>query len=375
MMRTRYVLPVLAGLLILVLAACGETTSDVGLDLVSADGEPVVRELTPTMFEQSPYNDITGARPRVLAGHVNDPLVGSIHTTGYVDFTTSFDSTDTSAFNSITLRLGLDYVYGDSLAPVTLNLHDITDDWTALNTRADTTLSVGDLVTSFTFQPTDSLIVVPLPQAWIDANDATLRSTLFSVDFHGFAMEAVSQDAVVGFNFNTSDLRLITEVDTFDFALTRTLTGIERQTEATVPEGFLLLQDGAGPSLRFDFELDEFSETPLNGALLRFFADTLAVQAAPPNFVRPLLEVLEVVRVTETEQEFVVALATLTEHGDYLFTDPLVGELFQQSFFGVNLFEHLELRVPADNNTINFMLIHDASAGEMAPEALLTISP
>jgi hypothetical protein len=217
---------------------------------------------------------------------------------------------------------------------------------------------------------------VSLPESWIAANDTTLRSSRFATSFHGFALEAVTSEAVVGVDFTDSDLRVITEADTFAFDLTRTLTGIRRDGEPTVPDGYILLQDGVGPNVTLDFEFEGLDTTPLHGAILRFFADTVAVQTtAPPNFVRPLVETLHLLRVTEADEAFFVGEATLTEEGDYRFSDPLLSNVLQQTFFGADLFDHLELRVPTDDNTINFMLLYDAEAGAMAPEALLTISP
>ncbi len=375
MLRTRHLLPILGGLLMLILASCDATSSNVGIGLVEQGAEPVVRELTPTVFEQIPFNDVTGAQPRVLAGKVVDPMVGTITTSGYIDFTSSFDSTDTSPLSSVTLRLALDYVYGDTMAPVTLNLHDITEDWESLGRKADTTVTVGGMITTVTFAPTYSLVMVALPETWIADNDTTLRSTLFATSFHGFALEAVSGEAVVGFNFVGSDLRLITEADTFDFDLTRTISGIRREGEPILPEGRVLLQDGAGPGITFNFDLEGFDDTPLNGAILRIFADTASVQAAAANFVRPFLQTVQIVQITEAEDAFLIAEATLSDDGDYRFSDPRLSALFQQKFFGVDLFDHLELRVPVNDNTINFMLLYDAASGEMAPEALLTLSP
>ena len=62
MIRTRFLLPLLAGLL--ALTACDDP-SNVGIELVEeGGGEPVVRVLTPSVIEEEPINDITGAVPR-----------------------------------------------------------------------------------------------------------------------------------------------------------------------------------------------------------------------------------------------------------------------------------------------------------------------
>ncbi len=379
MLRTRHLLPVLGSVLMLMaLAACGETASNVGLGLVEEGSQPVVREVTPTLFEATPLNDVTGAVPRVLAGKVNDPLVGTIAATGYVDFRGGFDTTVTSPLTSVTLRLVRDYVYGDTLAPVTLNLLDITEGWESLGRKADTTLSVGGLITAFTFAPTDSLVTVPLPEAWINDNLATLRSADFDTLFHGFALEAVTTEAVAGFDFSGSDLRLITETDTIAYEMSRTISGIVRETEPVLPDGVVLLQDGVGPSIQFDFDLSDFGETPLNGVVLRFFADTAAVQNAPPNFHRPFLQTLQLIQIIDPDPAspaVFIAEVELSEDGDYRFSGGSLGSFFQETFFGLETFEHLELRTPILDNTINFVLIHDAASGEKAPEALFTISP
>ena len=358
----------------LALAACGDP-SNVGIGLVEeGGGEPVVRVLSPSLIEEVPINDITGAVPRVLAGQVNDPMFGTITATGYIDFQ-STDTVSASAITGATLRLVRDYVYGDTMAALTLNVYEITEDWNALGTRADTTLTLGASIQTFTFSPLDSLVTVALPESWVRDNDTTLASSAFAEVFHGFALEAMGGEAVVGFDFNRSSLRLSTEQDTLDYPVTRTLSGLIRTGQPTLPEGRLLVQDGVGPTVSFNVDFDDFDDTPLNAAFVRFFADTLAVQETPPNFVRPLLETLQLVRVTEEDQTFVMAEASLNDEGHYRFSDAALRQVLQQTFFGEELFDHFELRIPFTNNTINVMLLFDATSEETAPEVLLTLSP
>ncbi len=358
----------------LALAACDDP-SNVGIGLVEeGGGEPVVRVLSPSLIEETPINDITGAVPRVLAGQVNDPMLGTITATGYIDFQ-STDTVSASAITGATLRLVRDYVYGDTMAALTFNVYDITEDWNALGTRADTTLTLGASIQTFTFSPLDSLVTVALPESWVRDNDTTLASSAFAEVFHGFALEAMGGEAVVGFDFNRSLLRLFTDQDTLDYPVTRTLSGLIRTGQPTLPEGRLLVQDGVGPTVSFNVDFDDFDDTPLNAAFVRFFADTLVVQETPPNFVRPLLETLQLVRVTEEDQAFVMAEASLNDEGHYRFSDAALRQVLQQTFFGEELFDHFELRIPFTNNTINVMLLFDAASEETAPEVLLTLSP
>ena len=372
MTRTRFLVPILAGLL--ALTACDDP-SNVGIELVEeGSGEPVVRVLTPSVIEQDPINDITGAVPRVLAGQVNDPMLGTITATGYLDFQ-RVDSVNASDITGVMLRLVRDYVYGDTLAALTLTVRELTEEWNALGARADTTLPLGASVTSFTFEPLDSLVTVDLPETWVRNNDTTLVSFDFGEVFHGFALEATAAEAVVGFDFNQSFLRITTEQDTLDYPVSLTLSGVIRTGQPMIPEGRLLIQDGTGPTLSFNVDFDGLDDTPLNAAFVRFFADTLTVQETPPNFVRPLVETLQLVRITEADAAFVMAEASLNDDGSYRFSDATLRQVLQQTFFGQDLYDHFALRIPFTDNTISVMLLFDAASDETAPEVLLTLSP
>lgn len=359
---------------LLALAACDDP-SNVGIGLVEGGGsEPVVRVLAPSVLGEEPLNDITGSVPRVLAGQVNDPMLGTISAVGHLDFQ-RVDTISASNITGVSLLLARDYVYGDTMAPMTLTVRAIDEDWNALGAKADTTLALGEAITTFTFGPLDSLVTVALPETWVRANDTTLASSMFEDIFHGLALEAMATEAVVGFDFEQSFLRVFSEQDTLDYPVTRTLSGVTRTGQPTLPAGHLLLQDGAGPTLAFNVDLDEFADTPLNAAFVRFFADTLAVQDTPPTFVRPMIETIQLVRVTEDDQAFVVAEATRTDDGHYRFSDARLSDVLQQTFFGQDLFDHFELRIPFIDNTINVMLLFDAASDETAPEILLTLSP
>ena len=372
MTRTRFLVPILVGLL--ALTACDDP-SNVGIELVEeGGGEPVVRVLTPSVIEQEPINDITGAVPRVLAGQVNDPMLGTITATGYLDFQ-RVDSVNASDITGVMLRLVRDYVYGDTLAALTLTVRELTEEWNALGARADTTLPLGASVTTFTFEPLDSLITVDLPETWVRDNDTTLVSFYFGDVFHGFALEATAAEAVVGFDFNQSFLRITTEQDTLDYPVSLTLSGVIRTGQPTIPEGRFLIQDGTGPTLSFNVDFDGLDDTPLNAAFVRFFADTLTIQETPPNFVRPLIETLQLVRITEEDAAFVMAEASLDDNGSYRFSDATLREVLQQTFFGQDLYDHFALRIPFTDNTISVMLLFDATSDETAPEVLLTLSP
>lgn len=384
MVRTRSFLPFLCGLLFLSLTAC-EDPSNVGIGLINEQGEPEVRTLSASLFEAEPFDDITGSTDRALAGLVNDPLVGLIASTGYIDFQSAFDTTGNPTIEKITLELVRDYTYGDTVITLSLDVYDIDDDWDDLGAKADTMLTKGEYVTSFNFTGTDSLISFELPQDWLDSNAETIGSTTFSGNFHGFALETESEGAVAGFAADISGMRVFTDRDTTLFPMTRVLSSLSRNTDPTLPEGRVLVQDGIGASVRFDFPFEDpdLAYTPLNGALIRLFADSMTVNQTPPNFSRPTLDVLQLVRITSDSLLFTVGQVVLDGEGHYRFTStsstggiPL-NDIIQTTLLpeADKPYDHFKLRAPVDDNTINVILLHDDSVVETTAEAVLTLSP
>lgn len=379
MMRLRFAWPLVMGLLLL--TAC-EDPSNVGIGLVDEQGDPVVRTFATSSFDTTTIDDITGNVPRVLVGQVDDPLTGRISATGYVDFVSAgFDNDDNPTITGVSLVLDRDYVYGDTAAMASISIFDLVEDWDETAAKSDTSLPKGMLVTTANFLPSDTLITIPLPASWIAANDTTLRSDNFESSFNGFALEGAGGNAIVGFNETASSLRVFTSADTLDYNLTRTITGIARTSDpAALPPNQVLVQDGLGQTVTFNFDFDDagLEETPINGAIVRLFADSVLVNDTPPNFVRPLLREIQLVGVDENGLFVTLGVATLTDDGSYRFREAFstlsFRDVLQQQFFGNAIIERLELRFATSVHTINPMVLYDASADERAPVALLTIS-
>lgn len=361
--------------MLLALAACTDVTSNVGAGLLEAGTTPEVVQAVPVVFEQMPHRDITGSLERVLAGHVVDELAGTIRVTGYADFAGGFDESDASAISAVDLRLVRDYLYGDTLADLTLDVHDILQSWEALGGRADTVLQLGPRITSLTFPPGDTLAVVSLPQSWIDLHVGALRSPDFDERFHGLALLARSESGVAGFSAPGSELLITTGSGTVSYNLSRAISRIERLSPAAPPEGTVLLQDGSGPSIRISFDLEDFGQRPLSGATVRLSADAALGRMAPAHFVRPSIETLHLVMVPDegaigtVVAEFVRADGALFEA-----SGRDLAAFFQDVFLGVHEFAFMELRVPVQENTVNTILIHDATSDDLAPEALFVFT-
>ena len=360
---------------LVVFAACTDVTSDVGADLLGAGTAPEAVQAAPAVFEETPHRDITGSLDRMLAGHVVDVVAGTIRATGYADFSGGFDPSDASAISSVDLRLVRNYLYGDTLEALTLDIHDILGSWEALGGRADTLLQLGPRITSLTFSPGDTLAAVPLPQSWIDLHVEALRSPDFDDRFHGLAFVANSDAGIGGFSATGSDLFITSGSGTVSYNLSRAISRIERLSPAAPPEGTVLLQDGSGPSVRMAFDVEEFMHRPLNGATVRVSADTALDQMAPAHFVRPNIETLQLVMVPE-EGAIGTVIAELVRRDGHVFeaSGLDLAVFFQDTFIGVREFAYLELRLPVQENTVNAVLLHDATSGDLAPELLFVFS-
>lgn len=295
-MRSYWFSAILAcGGLLLMLSACADP-STVGADLVGSGGDPVAVEDTLT-FEQETIKSETGNARLMLAGATDDPLLGTITATGYLDFAASnsvgSDFRD-NPVRTVFLELAPDTVYGDVTEPVTLRLRDMPEEWEAAGATADTSLEAGTAVTEFSFSPSDTLVTVELPSSWVQANEEALQDTAFAERFHGFQLEARSGNAVVGFDYLDTRLRAVSEAggDTASFNTAKNLTTIRRSGELDLPSGRFLVQDGTGLVVRLAPDLSTLpSDASLNRTTLRLETDEETLEQTP-DFVRPRLEAL-----------------------------------------------------------------------------------
>ncbi len=367
-----------AGLILLgalALAACDDPVSDVGLELLEEGAQPTTHRIEPAVFESDRLNDITGGVTRVLAGRVEDPLFGTVAVNGYVDFAGSWPAINESTITEMELQLKPDYVYGDTAASITLGLHALTESWTAIGAHADMTLPVADEVTKFSFLPTDTLITALLPETWKDAHSETIRSQEFETLFHGFSLKTLSAEAVVGFATEGSQMLIRTEGDSVAYRMSLTFSNIVRETNPVPSDGLLSVQDGAGPSVRLNFDIEEFKELPLNGAMVRVFADTVATQNVPAGFARPVANRLQLLKITAPDDPpTLLAVATLTPDADYRFQGAALRSFFQNALLGLESYTHLELRPPYQEHSLSSIYIREGSAGNGGPEAVLVLS-
>jgi hypothetical protein len=362
---------------LLVLAACTDPTSDVGLDLLGDSANPNIKTFLSKSFSPSSLVDITGAAPRVLVGAADDPLTGQIEASGFLDFAGKFSGAPSDAISAVQLRLVRDYDFGDTTGVLQFSLHQVLAEWDQSGLKANTALTFGPEIINVNVTTRDTLITVDLPVSWIDANENVLRSDNFGAEFYGFAFINNDSEQVAGFNSASTTLVATSTAGPTTFTVSSTYTKFERKTEPDPPDDLVLFQDGTGPAIALDFDLHAFlSGLSINGAVLTFSADTVASQNTPPNFVRPLLHRLQLVAVTSDPEApaILVGEADLSDEGKYRFSGQDLSVFFQSVFLGTLEYEYLELRAPVINNGLNTVLLHGINAGDLSPRATF-ISP
>lgn len=252
---------------------------------------------------------LTGNAPswRFLVGRVDDPLPGTgvITADGYFDVVPPSQlptriSEETNP-DSITAELLLrpNYVHGDTASSVDIEVRELAEDAEMDQARADTSFPAGPLATEtpVSINPNDSLVTIPLSEAWLADRLSALQQDSLS-EFDGFKLTTGnSEDAVVGFSSQSAALQLthIRDTTTADYTSSKTFTHVEQTgTPGSSLNTHQLLQDGVGTGLKmtWDFDspaLDTLKHDPLNRAQIIIPVDTTAMKAnaGPPTFVRP----------------------------------------------------------------------------------------
>ncbi|MCZ6758181.1 MAG: hypothetical protein O7C39_07845 [Bacteroidetes bacterium] len=371
----------------LVLVGCGDDPSNIGLGLVDVQaGEPVLVTLEPTSFETSSDADITGGflaitllregANRFLVGTTVDPALGTLTAEGRLSFVALEAASDdfrNGPVSSVVLTMGLNYVYGDTLTPITVRLSSISDEWSAAGTRADTVLNVGASIMEIELDPTEDLAEIELPSAWVSANDVLLRSETFSSDFRGFHLSHVDGNAVVGISAGSSFLSIAVPGDTLRVNVDKILTTVSRDASAT-PAEFLLLQDGIDIiAVELDFEIDEILNNSIHHALFRFNT-ALPILDTPTGFSRPQLTNMDLVAITGSDEfRTVLADGQVDDDGILTFQSTNLSVAMQNTVLGRGDLVRFELHAPIEDNSLDFVFF-ERNSGAGGPRLILTVT-
>lgn len=374
------------GLIVLgmtLLAGCDSTPTNAGADLIDRQsGGPILVTIATAVFESQTDPDITGGSGtvganRALAGIVNDPALGMIEAKGHIDFAPVSSTSDAFKNGSISLAeltLDLDYVYGDTINPLTLQIVDIIDDWDPLGVSADTTLMTGNPVMELEISPHAQILRIELPEDWIERNDTVLRSSNFQDEFHGFLFRAISGNTVVGFHHQASTLKLAVPGDTAFFALSKVLSVIDK-SRTSPPEGNLLIQDGTDSRIRVDFDLgvESVAGSLIHRAVLRITSDSPALDT-PPGYVRPGITKLNLAFVSGVPKvRILVASADIGADGLISFENVLFNNILKSVLLGSLEEASFEISVPISESTLDILFVEN-SLSRSPPSAVLTIT-
>lgn len=300
-----------SGVLLLSLTACDDSSTvglGVGPDSLEG-GQPEVFNVLPDPFTvrqgsgELPITSNTSESPtnghRILAGTVNDPLVGTVTTRGYIDFQRATGTNNVQNIVSVDLILEPEYRYGSTTDPQTVTVHDAIDEIQDSLRSNSTALNVGPEITSGTFMSGDSIVTISMPESWISANRSTLLNASddnesgFDAQFQGLVIEPSSGNHVMGFDRRASRLRMIADVpgdsrDTLEYFGSKSFTYIERSGTPNPPAGTELFVDGLNQELATNIDFESLDIAPINRAEFLISIDTTALaQSSPANFVRP----------------------------------------------------------------------------------------
>ncbi len=375
--------------MLMIFAACDDP-SNVGIGLIGDEqgGVPAIRNVDPFDFANTPLTRPGGSQPRVLAGRVVDPLAGTIEAEGYFDLsTTASSSFRDKMVTSASLRLTPTYAYGDTTQEVTFAIRPIESEFTTPSLLPpDTTYPTGAVIREFSFIPTDSLVVIPMPQSWVQSNDAVLRSTEFASSFHGFRLEQVSGASVVGFA-GQSQLRAFAESDSAIYPVTRAYSAIRRTSNVDIPAERVFYQAGVGPIASFELDAETVDASAINQAKLVFQSDTLTLSQKPVGFIRPVITTLDLYGAIGDDRYLLLDRTTIDEKGRFIFDGPTIGQELQRVLLGTRTIDHYELRLPVGSGafgdatvssvqgSISVQLFYDVNVPEKAPQGFLTITP
>lgn len=361
----------LAGLaaLALALAAC-QDPSGVGIGLLGESGgvptglvvaADSVRIATGEEPVLGGYGDGTSGlrpQPRVLVGHVEDPLVGTASATAYLDIRPPASIPSgfrERAITSVTLRLLRDFVYGDSTAELSLELRAVSAEWDPLDLAPDTALATGELIASFTVTASDTLVELALPAAWVAANTDLLRDEDVASEFHGFRLslaEGASPGAVIGFRTSTQSaitglLRVETSQEEVDYPVAETFTALTWEGAPTAPADRALLRVGDDRVLAFTFDLDGLDTLAVAGGAVRIDLDRALLDA--DGFSRPLPSAVALYGIADNADSTRVLLtqAAIPPNAETLtFASGVLSSVIQRDLLGTRTFARFEVVMP-----------------------------
>lgn len=383
-------------LVALAVAACDDP-SNVGLGLIGeGDSEPMRVELGGSELPAERAAPVTGGvrsgatftgPGRYLVGLADDPIFGTIEAKGYVDFATPAtvgNDFRNGTVTSVDLFMSSDgYAYGDTSAVMRYVVSDMDVAWTAFTTRSDTVLTPGDTVVSVDYQHAEGGFIISMPEEWVEENGDVLLDDDFTDLFNGFEISVMGPGVISGFLGLPGILRVTTTTGVAEYPMSKILTTISRSEVSEIP-GRTIIQDGFGQNaiLDFEFEVDSIAGSAVSRAVVDVRVDLTAYDNPPPNFIRPIPTVIDLIGIDPDGVRRVLRSAQIGTSGrvSFVSTTASVGEFtlvrsVQLAVTGNSQFDRYAVAIADPQASIGAALLYNGTAEEDHPEAVLTLVP
>ena len=233
------------------------------------------------------------------------------------------------------------------------------------------------------YHPSDSAIVVRLPDQWVQDHNDTILNTEFDALFHGFEIRPVSNTAIVGFSALTTEMVVGNSVDTLAFVPERLFTHLIETVEVETPLGVLPVIDGFGTGLQMAFDLTD--EDLTNAVLSRV---TIRIPTAPDilapdstsGFVRPLLQQLYLWAIDTDGVRLFLQTQAINADSQFEFVGSVISDshtflsVIQDAVHKKAAIDHFVVSAPPALMTIAPVFVPTAGLDNV-PEAILTFVP
>ena len=366
------------------LSGCDDP-SNVGQGLLDAQSNDTeVIRLEDGTVSASDRGDLTGGNSvigstRALFGQVNDPVIGSFASHGFVDFVPASQLESGFINGTVSwagLDLNIDYQYGDTTQAVVFDLYTVTDAWASTGLRADSTVNLGRIVASYEMPATSGVSSIDLPADWVAEFDAQLRSSEFSDTFHGFGLLPRTGDAVLGIRFSETELRAsAVPGDTVSYPLSKVGT-LTDDSGVQAPAGHVMLRDGSskGLDLRFQLEGGSLDESLIHRVILKMQSADWS-GSYPAGFARPLPGVLTMEAVSaDGDTRLGIAEVAINLDGAFIVDNTTLTNVFQSANLGKSVLDRFEFSFPAAQSGVGF-LSFPMTEIDPSIEILLTRTP
>jgi hypothetical protein len=188
-------------------------------------------------------------------------------------------------------------------------------------------------------------------------------------------LEYVAGNAVIGFAAANTYLAPVVGTDTASLFFTKDISDMSRGEVPPQPPDRILVQNGPGPAVSFNFDFTETNLIALNRAVFRFYVDTLATDP-PAGFLRPTATNLSLLGVRSDTLSTLLTITSMNAGGWFDFDAALLRANLEAALNGTaEPFDRFEIRAQAISGaSISPLILYDQTDPDKPPRAYLTLT-